>query len=68
VNGFFNPEHVNIKYENYKELLSEYVVGSSGEQTGYTFLSNNADFDAAVDFLKLHDEKRNVAVQQYLAK
>lgn len=68
VNGFFNPARANIKYEYYRELLHEYVVGSSGEQTGYTFLSNNADFDAAVDFLKLQVEKRNEAVQQYLSK
>jgi spore coat protein CotH len=68
VNGVFNPGRVNIKYENYRQLLREYVVGSSGEQTGYTFLSNNADFDTAVDFLKLHVEKRNEAVRQFLSK
>jgi spore coat protein CotH len=68
VNGFFNPERVNIKYENYRKLIREYVVGNSGEQSGYTFLNNDADFDAAVDFLKLHVEKRDAAVLQYLTK
>jgi hypothetical protein len=43
-------------------------VGNSGEESGYTFLNNDADFDAAVDFLKLHVEKRDAAVLQYLSK
>ena len=68
VNGFFNPGRVNIKYESYRKLIREYVVGNSGEQSGYTFLNNDADFDAAVDFLKLHVEKRDAAVLQYLSK
>ncbi len=68
VNGFFNPERVNIKYDKYSELIREYVVGNPGEQSGYTFLSNDADFDAAVDFLKLHVEKRDAVVRQYTTK
>ena len=68
VNGFFNPGRVNIKYENYRKLIREFAVGNSGEQSVYTFLNNDADFDAAVDFLKLHVEKRDAAVLQYISK
>lgn len=64
----FVPESMRTVYENYRELLEQYVVGDSGEQEGYTFLSNDADFNTAIDILIQHVSNRNAVVQEYLMK
>lgn len=68
VSDVFNADRMNPVYENYRELLRDFVVGDSGELSEYSFLSGNADFDLAFDILKQHVESRNQVVQDYIQK
>ena len=68
VSELFSPDKMNVIYENYRELLNDFVTGDSGEQDDYTFLNNDGDFDTAINFLKQHVVSRNQAVQNYLSE
>ncbi|NQV36473.1 MAG: CotH kinase family protein [Candidatus Marinimicrobia bacterium] len=59
----FNPSNLQSVYDNYYQLLKDYAYA---EQSGYSFLSSESDFDQAVETLKNHVQLRNVAVQSYL--
>ncbi len=50
-------------YEEYEELLKEYAYA---EESGRTFISNDAEFDSAVSTLKTHVQTRNTTVNSYL--
>lgn len=50
-------------YSSYYDLLVDYAYA---EESGYSFLDKDSDFDEAVDDLKDHVESRNKAVESYL--
>lgn len=61
----FTPAAMIFLYENYNQLIKEYAYK---EIQGYSFLSNTAQFDQAVDDLKNHVKGRQLAVEQYLGR
>ena len=68
VNEVFYSERMNTIYENYRVLLKDFVVGDSGELSEYSFLNNDTEFDAAIDFLKNHVSTRTNVVEEYLSE
>jgi spore coat protein H len=68
VNELFYPERMIPMYEDYIELLSEFVVGDSGEESGYTFLNSDSDFSSATDFLKQHVSNRKTLAEEFLSE
>ena len=62
----FEPSMMISKYQNYSNLIREYAVGSNGEQTGYTFLESDSDFDSAISQLITHVNSRYSVVQNYI--
>ena len=64
----FTSEKMNKIYSNYRQLLTNYVIGEQGEITNYTFLESGSDFTDAIDFLKQHVIERKTAVQEFLNK
>ena len=50
-------------YSEHYEMIKDYAYA---EQTGYTFIRSDADFDSAVNDLKNHVQERNDAVFEYL--
>ncbi len=62
VNNVFTSEVMTDKYSAYYELLKEYAYA---EETGYTYIQSDSDFDQAVDSLKNHVQSRNDAVNTY---
>ena len=68
VNEEFYADKMNPIYENYRALLRDFVVGDSGEQSEYSFLDNDTDFDTAFDILEQHVIDRDLVVQEYLSE
>ena len=65
IEGAFSPNRMISIYDGYYELLKEHAYA---EVSAYTFLRNDAEFDAAVEVLKDHVQARHEAVVIYLEK
>ncbi|NQU53253.1 MAG: CotH kinase family protein [Bacteroidetes bacterium] len=63
VDEVFVPSKMIEKYEKYYLLLKDYAYA---EESGYTFIKNNSQFDEAVQTLKSHVQQRNDAVFGHL--
>jgi len=63
IEDVFNSENMVPLYTKYYDLLKDYAYA---EQSGYTFINNDTDFDNAVETLKTHVQTRNDAVNSYL--
>lgn len=63
IDEVFIPTDMISSYSSYNELLKEYAYA---EESGYTFIRNDAEFDQAVETLKLHTQSRNDSVNSYL--
>ena len=50
-------------YSSYYELLKEYAYS---EESGYTYINYDSNFDQAVSALKTHVQSRNTAVLSYI--
>lgn len=61
--GVFAPEKMTALYSQYYDLLKEYAYA---ESSPYTFIRNDAAFDAAIEVLKQHVQTRASAIQSYL--
>lgn len=61
--GVFAPEKMTALYSQYYDLLKEYAYA---ESSPYTFIRNDAAFDAAIEELKQHVQTRASAIQSYL--
>lgn len=59
----FDVTTIQEKYVRYASLIGDFV---RAENSGYTFLQNTSDFDAAVASLKSQVQSRADAVSQYL--
>jgi spore coat protein CotH len=64
----FYAGRMNQRYEDYRQLLNNFVTGSSGEQKGYSFLNNDTEFGAAIDDLNNHVYARTELVRQFLSQ
>lgn len=60
----FTPEKMNPVFDKNYNLISSFVVGTDGEKTGATYLSNSNNFALALGILKTHVNNRNLAVKQ----
>ncbi len=65
VEGAFAPAKMIALYSQYDDLLKEYAYA---EARPYSFLGNSADFNAAVERLKVHVQNRYDAVVSHLNK
>ncbi len=68
IQGAFEPSKIKEKYQYFHNLISEYVIGADGEQTGYTFLKSPSDFTNALNDQCNHVDQRYSEVTSYLAK
>ncbi len=63
IDEVFIPADMISTYSTYYDLLKDYAYA---EESGYTFLESDNDFDSAVSTLKSHVTSRNNAVTSYL--
>lgn len=68
INEAFEPSKMKEAYSYYHNLISDYVIGADGEQSGYTFLQSGANFTSALTEQYNHVDERYSAVQEYLSK
>lgn len=66
INGVFEPSKVQAQYAAEVALIEQYVTGSEGETSPYTFLSSSSDFSSAVAELNSHVSQRASEVDAYL--
>ncbi len=64
----FNSDKLFSVYQNYQNLLSDYVTGKNGEKPNYTFLQKDSDFTEAIEQLKQHLKDREKAVHDFLSE
>ncbi|PKQ62299.1 hypothetical protein BZG02_13380 [Labilibaculum filiforme] len=63
VNEVLIPANMSETYSTYYNLLKDYAYA---EQSGYTYISYDSEFDQAVETLKTHAQTRYEAVINYL--
>lgn len=63
VDGAFNVSTIQSQYASYSALIEPYATS---EISGYSFLNNGSDFEAAVSELNSHVASRAAAVNAYL--
>ncbi len=63
IDDVFIPAELTATYQQYYELLKDYAYA---EETGYTYIQYDSEFDQAVETLKTHVETRNSVVNAYL--
>ena len=63
VDGAFNTTSIQALYSSYSTLVEPYAVM---EESGYSFLSNSSEFQAAISELNAHVAQRTTAVNSYL--
>ncbi|MEO9893898.1 CotH kinase family protein [Aurantibacter sp.] len=61
--GPFNVSTMQALYSSYSSLVEPYAII---EESGYTFLNNSSDFQAAISELNSHVSQRASAVNNYL--
>jgi hypothetical protein len=64
-NGIFNETDMHAMIDKYYDLITPFVVGSNGEQPGYTHLSSSSAFTAERAALKTHISNRITLIQQF---
>ncbi len=50
----FDPEKLEEICDQYHDIIASSVIGPDGEREGYTYLTNESDFDAAFEEMKAH--------------
>lgn len=63
IDEVFVPADMVSTYSSYYNLLKDYAYA---EESGYTFIRSDNEFDQAVETLKTHVQSRNNAVESYL--
>ena len=63
IDEVFIPDQLQALYDSYCNLLKEYAYA---EESGYSFLRYDNEFDSAIETLKSHVSQRNSAVLIYL--
>jgi spore coat protein CotH len=67
INGAFAPARMQPIYQATHALIEPYVTGDEGEQAGYTFLVQDADFMVELGFLETHVQERYDEAVELLA-
>lgn len=62
----YTPADMSPRFTAAHHLIAPYVIGAEGELPGYTFVTSDADFTAALDQLLLHVEQRQQEVAEFL--
>lgn len=62
----FTESAMNALFEKNHNLISPYVVGANGEQTGYTYITSSASFASALTELKTHVSNRRTLITSYV--
>jgi len=68
INSAFEPSKMKETYAYYHNLISDYIIGTDGEQSGYTFLQSEALFTSSLSEQFNHVDERYNTVQEYLSK
>lgn len=63
IDDIFIPSNMSSTYQDYYQMLKDYAYA---EESGYTFIQYDSEFDQAVDELKSHVQSRNDVVNSYL--
>ncbi|MCL3779412.1 spore coat protein [Prolixibacteraceae bacterium JC049] len=63
IDDVFVPATLTSTYSKYYELIKEYAYA---EESGYTFIKSDGQFDSTVETLKDHVQTRNNTVNSYL--
>lgn len=63
INSVFITDEIQDLYESYSDLIREYVYA---EESEYSYLTRDSDFDNAIDELKDHVLDRNSTVVTYI--
>jgi spore coat protein H len=63
--GSFNQTEIDAKIDQYYELITPFVVGENGEQTGYTYTTPD-NFNAAKAELKTHIQQRKALIPTFV--
>jgi hypothetical protein len=63
--GSFSQADIDTKIDQYYELITPYVVGENGEQTGYTYTTAE-NFNAAKAELKTHIQQRKTLASTFV--
>jgi len=66
IDGAFAVEATQARYQAEHDLIAPYVVGTEGEQAGYTLLSGAEEFERGLEELFTHVEARREAVLEFL--
>jgi len=67
IHGAFSPERMIPLYEATYARIAPYVTGAEGEQPGYTFLAQDADFTVELGYLEGQVQERYDAASALLA-
>ena len=65
IDEVFVPSKMISTYSSYYDLLKQYAYS---EESGYTFIRNDTEFDQAVATLKTHVQSRTDAVNSFISK
>lgn len=68
IDDAFESSKMKELYQYYHNLIYDYVIGSDGEQPGYTFLRYLSEFTDALTYQMNHVDERYNAVINYLSK
>ena len=63
----YAPAAAEQRFQAAHDLIKPYVIGPEGEKPGSTFISSEADFDAALAALIAHAKQRKQDVDAFLA-
>jgi hypothetical protein len=66
IDGPFEPAAMTARYQELHDLIQPYVTGEHGESPEYTLLSSPDDFDAALNALVAHVNRRYQEVSAFL--
>ncbi len=62
----FDPEKLEEICDQYHDIIASSVIGPDGEREGYTYLTNESDFDAAFAELKAHIRSQYEKAMEYV--
>ncbi len=68
IDDAFESSKMKELYQYYHNLIYDYVIGSDGEQPGYTFLRYLSEFTDALTYQTNHIDERYNTILNYLSK
>jgi spore coat protein H len=62
----FTEPAIHGLIDKYFNMITPYAIGSNGEQTGYTYIINNASYTNTFTALKTHISNRKALISSYV--